>query len=100
MGAHFRIPVVEAEWQQIAEYCDPLTVYMAAGGGERRYDQVDWREPWALIIGSEAHGVDQADMVLEGEPISIPMFRQTESLNAAVAAGVILFEATRQINFS
>lgn len=94
MGAHFRIPVVEATWEEIVGYCEPLQVYLAAGDGEVSYDQVNWRERWALVIGSEAHGISSA---ISGTRIRIPMAAATESLNAMVAAAVILFEAQRQL---
>ena len=96
MGAHFRVPVVDAPWDHIAGYCDPLNVYLATGEGDLRYDHVDWTESWALIIGSEAHGSSADAEALAEKHIFIPMAQQTESINAGVAAGVILFEAVRQ----
>lgn len=96
MGAHFRIPVVEATWEQIGEYCKPLQVYLAATDGQQSHDAVDWTKPWALVIGSEAHGVGAEAEALNGQRIAIPMAAATESLNANVAGAVILFEAQRQ----
>lgn len=96
MGAHFRVPVVESGWQEISAYCEPLTVYLAAGDGDVQYDQVDWTDGWALIIGSEAHGASDNAKNAAAHHIVIPMAAGTESLNAAVAAGVVLFEAARQ----
>jgi len=49
-----------------------------------------------LIIGSEASGAGQAALALATGHITIPMHAATESLNAAMAAGIILFEAARQ----
>jgi RNA methyltransferase, TrmH family len=97
MGAHFRIPVVEATWEQIAEYTQRLRVYLAAADGRQTHDEVDWTQPWALVIGSEAHGVsEEAQQLEDSQRVSIPMAAQSESLNAMVAAAVILFEAQRQ----
>lgn len=96
MGAHFRIPILEADWSAIRGYCDDLTVYLAAGTGDVTYSDADWSQAWALVIGNEAHGVSDNASSLNGTPVSIPMASNTESLNAAVAAGVILFEAQRQ----
>jgi RNA methyltransferase, TrmH family len=97
MGAHFRVPVVEADWDQIAGYCDPLGVYLAAADGTLDYAAVDWSQPWAMVIGSEAHGVGEQAASLDGaQRVRIPMGSATESLNAGVAAGVLLFEAARQ----
>jgi TrmH family RNA methyltransferase len=95
MGAHFRVPIVEAAWQEVAAYCEGLPIYLADGGGDHDYDRVDW-SAWALIIGSEGHGASEQARELATQRIRIPMAAATESINAGVAAGVILFEAARQ----
>lgn len=96
MGAHFRVPVIEATWEQIAGYCKSLNIYLASGNSGVGYDSVDWQADWALIIGNEAHGVGSDASQLAMSTIMIPMAGETESLNAAIAAGIILFEAARQ----
>ena len=58
------------------------------------YD-VDY-EKTAVIIGNEANGVSQKVLELADERIKIPMTGKTESLNAAVATGVILYEINRR----
>jgi len=99
MGAHFRVPIVEATWDEITAYCERLDTYLADGSGDTTYNQVDWTRHWALVIGSEAHGISEAATNLDATEIHIPMAAGTESLNAGVAAGVILFEAARQNKF-
>jgi RNA methyltransferase, TrmH family len=96
MGAHFRIPILEAPWNEIATYCEPLNVYFAIGDGTQAYTAVDWTQVWALVIGNEAHGISDAARILTGTGLTIPMTGDTESLNAAVATAVIVFEAQRQ----
>ncbi len=96
MGAHFRVRLAWGTWKQIHDAIQGMTVWLAAGQGELRYDEVDWMRPSALIIGSEAHGASAAATSLAGGRIRIPLANDVESLNAAVAAGVILFEAARQ----
>jgi len=96
MGAHFRLPIVEVKWFEIENYCADLNVLVAMGEGDTRYDKVDWREKWALIIGNEGHGVSEQAKTLASAKIYIPMAKETESLNAGIATGVILFEAARQ----
>jgi TrmH family RNA methyltransferase len=98
MGAHFRIPLAALDWPEIAAYCAGLTVYLSDSTGDLRYDQVDWRADWGLIIGGEAYGAGEQAVKLAQEHIYIPMHAETESLNAAMAASVILFEAQRQRN--
>jgi RNA methyltransferase, TrmH family len=96
MGAQFRVIVVEASWEQIGAYCAGLNIYLADMVAETAYDKVDWTSPWALIISSEAHGASAEAEQIASARIFIPMAADTESLNAAVAAGVLLFEAERQ----
>jgi RNA methyltransferase, TrmH family len=96
MGAHWRVPLAEAKWHEIETFCEDLIIYAAVGTGDTRYDQADWMQPHALIIGSEAHGVGSHGLALAHHQVFIPMVAQTESLNAAMAAGILLFEASRQ----
>jgi TrmH family RNA methyltransferase len=96
MGAHFRIPILEASWTRIATYCRELTVYLADMQGDVAYDAADWQQAWALIVGSEAHGESDEAASLASQRVYIQMASETESLNAASAAAIILFEAARQ----
>jgi TrmH family RNA methyltransferase len=95
MGAHFRVPLREIGWEQIAALCAGLTVYLADADGDLAYDAGNWRQPHALIVSSEAHGASAEARSLAALRISIPMAAATESLNAASAAAVLLFEAAR-----
>lgn len=96
MGAHFRIPVVEATWPEIANFCQDLTVYASSADSNSDYAAVDWQRDWALILGNEARGISRKAFSLAQEVISIPMSDASESLNVASAAAVFLFEARRQ----
>ncbi|MDQ4075656.1 MAG: hypothetical protein M3220_05330, partial [Chloroflexota bacterium] len=97
MGAHFRLPIREGlSWSEVAPLLDGLTVRLADASGEVTYDEVNWTHPSALIVGGEAHGAGQSAEQRTDQAISIPMANDVESLNAAVAGSVILFEAFRQ----
>lgn len=96
MGAHLRLPLHHLTWDEIAPIVQGMSVWVATAVGEQMYTAVSWQTPSALIIGGEAHGLGEEAMRLANGRIAIPMHRQTESLNAAVAASVILFEAARQ----
>jgi TrmH family RNA methyltransferase len=96
MGAHFHLPIMTAEYHELAELLQGLQVCLAEAGGGMRYDGVDWTQPSALIIGGEAHGVRPAVVDLADQTVHIPMPGQSESLNAAIAAAILLFEAVRQ----
>lgn len=97
MGAHFRLPVLDVgRWEELRAHLGPdRPLYVADPRGQTIYDQVDWIRPAALVVGSEAHGPGP-EALAQGIPVAIPMARETESLNAAVAGSVILFEAARQ----
>jgi RNA methyltransferase, TrmH family len=96
MGAHFRLVVMEMNWQEISRTCKDLNIYLADMQGDAAYNAVDWSAGWALIIGSEAHGASPEAAVLARKRVFIPMAAEAESLNAAIAAGILLFEAARQ----
>ncbi len=97
MGAHFHLPIAaKISWSKIAEALEDRQVLLAEAEGEKVYYEVDWTKPSALIVGGEAEGAGQAAEKLATERIAIPMQGKVESLNVAVAAGVILFEAARQ----
>jgi TrmH family RNA methyltransferase len=96
MGAHFRISVLETNWDTIRKYCYNTQIILADSQGEQQYDRVDWSKPWSLIVGGEADGAGEDALALAHRHIYIPMAGETESLNAAVAASIILFEARRQ----
>ncbi len=96
MGAHFRMPVrVCADWHAVEAELGDRAVYVAAADATLTYDAVPWQHPAALVVGGEASGAGSAALA-RGIGIAIPMHRQTESLNAAVAGSIILFEAARQ----
>lgn len=103
MGAHFRLPILEMTWEQLHaahEYGEfnNIPFYLADAGGENDCWSLDWRKPVGLIIGGEAAGAgDQAHRLAAGR-VSIPMPGKMESLNAAIATSVLLFEVVRQRN--
>jgi TrmH family RNA methyltransferase len=99
MGAHFRLPIVALSWPEIAETLVGVRVLLADVRAERAYYEVDWTQPSALIVGGEAHGASPEAAGLAAATITIPMHGGAESLNAAMAASVILFEAARQRSF-
>jgi TrmH family RNA methyltransferase len=100
MGVHFRLCLRTATWLEIKRATQRLKTWRAEIRGGVPYHQVNWSSPSALIIGSEAEGTGTRAQQLTINQVSIPMLGQAESLNAAVAAGIILFEAARQRSFA
>ncbi|HEV2829637.1 MAG TPA: RNA methyltransferase [Pyrinomonadaceae bacterium] len=60
------------------------------------YDQVEWINPSALIVGPESSGLSPEEIARANMSVRIPMHGPAESLNVAVATGVLLYEAARQ----
>ncbi|MBP6472867.1 MAG: RNA methyltransferase [Chloroflexi bacterium] len=96
MGAHLRLPIQDVDWTEMAGVLAGLTVWLADVAEGVAYTAVNWRSPSALVIGSEARGVGNEAVGVANGRCTIPMHAATESLNAAMAAGIILFEAARQ----
>ena len=96
MGAHFRLPIHPLSWEQIRTHLGELQVYLADAGTGLPYTQADFRRPLALIVGGEASGAGVQAQGLATAKVHIPMPGGGESLNAAAAAGVLLFEVVRQ----
>jgi TrmH family RNA methyltransferase len=97
MGAHFRLPVHEMGWEAIQQVSGSagLKVLLAEMDGDSFW-QTDLRAPLALIVGGEAEGASAEARKLACGRISIPMPGGIESLNAAVAGAILLFEVVRQ----
>ncbi len=100
MGAHFRLPILRWEWGKIERLFNherrDLKLYLAEVSGGRDYTQADFRSPLALIVGGEAEGAGPEARALLPESVHIPMPGKAESLNAAIATGILLFEVLRQ----
>jgi TrmH family RNA methyltransferase len=101
MGSSLRLPVWEyAEFDEVLEWAKAakLTTTMAEALSGVPYIDINWKMPRLLIFGSEAHGFDASELAKIDELTCIPMDNGVESLNLAVSAGIILFEAKRQIS--
>jgi 23S rRNA (guanosine2251-2'-O)-methyltransferase len=95
--AHVRVATVVNIARAIGELKDAgvWTVGLDAGAKES-YDQVDFTQPSALVLGAEGHGLRRLVRESCDRLASIPMRGHVSSLNVSVAAAVVLFEALRQ----
>lgn len=101
-GAHVALPIaVDQTWdvieERIEKHCQgERRVLLAEAGSAHQYFEQDLRAPFALITGNEAHGPSPEARKRANATISIPLANNVESLNAAMATGIILYEAVRQ----
>jgi TrmH family RNA methyltransferase len=97
-GAHVALPIeTDLTWPAIAEKIESCCrVLVAEAGSVHMYYEQDLTRPFALIIGNETHGLSPQAHALATQTITIPLSNNVESLNAAMAAGIILYEAVRQ----
>lgn len=99
MGSIYRVPFVYAD--DLAEAAAGaksrgIRLFAAHLKGVRSYDQEDYRGGCGFLIGNEARGLTDETAALADCYVKIPMLGKVESLNAAVAASVLMFEAARQ----
>ena len=99
MSAIFRMPFVISE-DLICDLGDlrerGIVSYAAHLRGKRPYDELPLTQGTAFLIGNEANGLSDSLTEAAAEKIIIPMAGGAESLNAAMAAGILIFEASRQ----
>lgn len=100
MGTIYRMPHIKcskAEWQDIMNtLCDNgFNIYGASLGALSSYYEVDMREKCAFVIGNEGNGITK-DTLKRTIPLIIPMEGKIESLNAAMAGGILMYEMNRQ----
>lgn len=95
-GAVFRLPVVEAGLEEVRSLGVELVA--AVVGAPLRHSDADLRGPVAIAVGAEDSGLPEPWREAAACQVSIPMRTggASESLNASVAAAVLLFEAVRQ----
>jgi TrmH family RNA methyltransferase len=97
MGAHFRLPIHSLSWDEIQRISEStkLKVFLADMDGRSCWE-TDFRAPLALIVGGEAEGASEQARRMADVCVKVSMPGETESLNAAVAGAILMFEIVRQ----
>ena len=94
-GAVFTLPVVEATLEQLKEL--PAELVAATTDATTSYTDAGLRHPVTIAVGAEDEGLPEAWLDAADRRITIPLAAgATDSLNAATAAAIVLFEARRQ----
>ncbi len=98
MGAIYRVKIIECEdllktLKEVKK--NKFKLLVTSLGDSKNIYEMKYNKK-VLVIGNEANGVKESVMNLADEKIKIPMLGRTESLNASVATGIILYEYVRQ----
>ena len=94
-GAVFALPIVEATLEQVRTL--PTELVATAPGATTTYTEVDLTRPVTIAVGAEDKGLPESWLDAADRRITIPLATTaTDSLNAATAAAIVLFEARRQ----
>ncbi len=92
-GSHFHIPIVRGELLEWVENLqeDGIPVYGTSLENAVSYKEVQSTEAFALIVGNEGSGISPQLLAKTNQNIIIPILGQAESLNVAVATGILLY---------
>ncbi len=99
MGSVYRVPfVLEDDLRETVKRLrgSGIRSYAAHLAGEKGYDELSYREGTAFLIGNEGNGLSEGLSELADGFLKIPMKGRVESLNASVAAALLMYEACRQ----
>ncbi|AIM15843.1 MULTISPECIES: RNA methyltransferase [Neobacillus] len=98
-GSHFHLPIRRGdlhEWTSILKEKN-IPVYGTALEGARAYTDISNSDTFALIVGNEGSGVNKDLLANTTENLYIPIYGKSESLNVAVATGILLYYLKKPI---
>lgn len=101
MGAHFTLPIAQLDTPAILQWINSIKPTIKVwktdvSSGKAYYDE-DLTQPGILMIGNEAHGLSEQFQAIPHQVLHIPMPGSIESLNAAIASAILIFERARQL---
>ena len=94
MGAHFYLNIVQ---KNLTEFCDKLrkkyySVIAGVMNGQNLDDlEISLQQNWAVVLGSEAHGIDETILSKCTHKVTIPKIGNLESLNVTTAGSILLY---------
>ncbi len=98
-GAHFYLNLIQfSEMDDFATWWGERKLWLTDSAGQTPCFEADWRQCDGIVFGSEGAGVSQQLRRLCQQTVAVPIDNRVESLNVAVAAAIVLFEAARQVN--
>jgi RNA methyltransferase, TrmH family len=98
MGAHFRLPLYSGiSWNELRSSLTETTFVAASANAQHSVYHFTWPSCAALVVGSEAHGLSPEGASSVQANVRIPMQPGVESLNASIAAGILIYAARSSI---
>jgi len=96
MGAHFHHPCLSGTWDELDAFRreHAVTLWAADANGES-IDSLARPSRLALVVGNEGGGLSELSRTRADRMVALPIADSTESLNVAVAAGILLYELRR-----
>lgn len=98
MGSAFRVPLCRGNLSEMLIACKDQGYQILGAGLDRNFKElqdVSFEQPTVVVIGNEANGISDEILSLCDRGLFIPMMGENESLNAAVAASIILWEQAK-----
>lgn len=99
MGAIFHLPIVQCDSdEEWIKYLKEKNVKLIAADldTDKTYIDIDYRKNIGIIIGNEANGIDSHILAKVDEKVIIPILGKIESLNASIAAGILIYKAAEE----
>ena len=99
MGSAFRLPIWHGPtFSEVIDWCKlhEVATVCTDASSDTAFTELDWTKSRAVILGPESEGLTGEELSAADDVVGIPMLGSVESLNVAVAAGVLLYEAMRQ----
>ena len=101
VGGFFSVPIGVGTNEEVYTFLNQhhITPHAARLEASVSYETIDFTKPSAIVVGAESTGLSKFWLNTSKSNIKIPMLGNLDSMNVSVAAGILLFEATRQRNF-
>ncbi len=98
MGAIFHLPIIQCNNDDWVGYLKENKVKLIAADldTDKTYIDIDYNNNIGIIIGNEANGIDEKVLAKADEKVIIPILGKIESLNASVAAGILIYKAAEK----
>jgi RNA methyltransferase, TrmH family len=102
IGCIFTMPVVTANTEDTISWLrsKKIKIFGTALTGKQFYHETDFKQPSAIIMGSEAFGLSDTWLKEADALIKIPMRGKIDSINVSTSAAIVVFEALRQRSFN